>query len=396
MKKTIVSLLSAITLIAAANTGKGTFAKACSLPECQNLFTSTLNGLLEDNNVQEAEISYMTEKIYDMDLKELGCLYEFTVNDTQGFAIMIYYEGQFEISEIYLDSENPYKDSQGIKIYPSMSIYLYYMEGVYYDANTNLPYADESVAAISDTAYCGGEAEVVSTGYKVYYSYRTNLDDNSYLLCAQHPDYIGVSGFTNICVAIAAGNIIGYWDRYNPNLISDFEPGELWNGLYFYNSSNIKVDDSIRQLALDMNAGNGTTVAECKSGMTKYCNRAGYSITYTDLMSGNIFTGKSFNYSSAKNKLQSGEPVMIFSEGFSAYEISPNEEEGYDTYIGITCEGNHAMAGFGYLDIVYTMSDGSTNNANFIRVATGQSLRREGYYNIRTHKINDAMSIKIS
>lgn len=171
MKKTIVSLLSAITLIAAANTGKGTFAKACSLPECQNLFTSTLNGLLEDNNVQEAEISYMTEKIYDMDLKELGCLYDFTVNDTQGFAIMIYYEGQFEISEIYLDSENPYKDSQGIKIYPSMSIYLYYMEGVYYDANTNLPYADESVAAISDTAYCGGEAEVVSTGYKVYYSY---------------------------------------------------------------------------------------------------------------------------------------------------------------------------------------------------------------------------------
>ena len=113
MKKTIVSLLSAITLIAAANTGKGTFAKACSLPECQNLFTSTLNGLLEDNNVQEAEISYMTEKIYDMDLKELGCLYDFTVNDTPGFAIMIYYEGQFEISEIYLDSENPYKDSQG-------------------------------------------------------------------------------------------------------------------------------------------------------------------------------------------------------------------------------------------------------------------------------------------
>lgn len=54
------------------------------------------------------------------------------------------------------------------------------------------------------------------------------------------------------------------------------------------------------------------------------------------------------------------------------------------------------MAGFGYLDIVYTMSDGSTSNANFIRVATGQSLRREGYYNIRTHKINDAMSIKIS
>lgn len=387
MKKALVTTLTAILMLATGNAG-GTVAKACDIPQCRNLFTTTLNKLLEDNNITEADVSYVTEKVYDMEFNELGCLYDFTVDETSGFALMIYYEGRFEISEIYLDAENPYENCNGIKVYPATSLYLYFENGNYYDALTDLPYTDEAVASISDMAFRGGDEDIESASQRIYYTYHNVVED---WLCANHPNYTGVSGINNICVAIAAGNIIGYWDRFNPNLIADFEPGELWNGMYFYDPAGAEVDDSIRQLAADMGAGNGTTVAECKSGMTTYCKRAGYSISY-----GNLMSWGSFNYTAAKKKFAAGEPIMIFSQGFTVYMFMPSEENNYDSYMGITCRGNHAMAGFGYMEVSYTFSDGSTDSAEYIRVASGQGILKEGYYNIKTHKINDAFSVKIS
>lgn len=388
MKKELVATLTAILMIATANAGGAVSAKACDISECQNLFTSTLNQLMADNNIEDANVSYITEKVYDMEFNELGCLYDFTVNEASGFAIMIYFEGQFEVSEIYLEAENPYEDCGGIKLYPATALYLYYENGNYYDAETDLPYSDEAIVTISDMAFCGGDTEIVSASERIYYTYHNVVES---WLCASHPNYTSVVGINNICVPIAAGNIIGYWDRFKPNLIANYEPGELWNGMYFYDSAGDEVDDAIRQLASDMNAGNGTTVSECKSGMTTYCNRAGYSISYSSLMSWGAFS-----YTKAKNKFAAGEPIMIFSQGFTIYSFMPNEENNYDSYTGITCAGNHAMAGFGYMDVTYTFSDGSTSTSNFIRVASGQGALREGYYNITTHTINDAFSVKIS
>ena len=391
MKKTLITTLVAILSMATVLFGAFTPAYACELSECQNLFTSTLNSLIESTGIDVAEVSYVTEKVYDMNLNDLGCLYDFTVNETAGFAIMIYYEGQFEIAEIFLDATNPYKDCSGIKVYPSTSLYLYYTDGNFYDANTDLPYSDGAVATLSENTFCGG-GEVVFNNHAVNYIYRSfNEATDMYLLCGAHPDYVGISGINNICVPIAASNVIGYWDRFKPNLIPNYEPGSLWNGIYFYDADRGPADDCTRQLATDMNAGSGTTVSECKSGMTTYCNRAGYSITYSSLMSNG-----SFNYTLAKNKLLAGQPVMIFSQGFSAYEIFPNEEEGNDAYIGITCNMNHAMAGFGFMSITYTLLDGTVTTLDFIRVATGQSVHSAGYYNIRTHTINDAFSVNIT
>lgn len=388
MKKLIVTVLVAVIAMTTANFGGFKPAEACELPECQNLFTSTLNELIASSHIEHAQVSYTTEKVYDMEFNELGCLYDFTVNDLSGYAVMIYYEGQFDVSEIHLDAENPYKDCPGRKIYPAPSLYLYYSDGNFYDAATDLPFSDDAVATISDIAFCGGEAPVESASQRIYYEYHT---DPSFWLCAYPPDYIGISGMNNICVAIAAGNIIGFWDRYKPELIPDYEPGSLWNDMYFYDSDRGPVDDCIRQLATDMNAGSGTTVTECKNGMTTYCNRAGYTITYTNLMSGGTF-----GYDSAKAKFHAGDPIMIFSEGFTVYVYMPSPEEGYDSYMGITCAANHAMAGFGYMDVSYTFSDGSTSSANYIYVASGQSTISAGYYNIRTHSINDAFSVHIS
>ena len=396
MKKLTVSFLTAVTLTASSLTaGVSVQAKACELPACSNLFTDTIDGLLSQNGVFNADVIYSTEKLYDLQQQEVGCLYDFSVNGENGYAVLVNNEGEFCISEVFLNAENPYKNVRGVKTYPAVSVYMDYFEGQYFDAETGVPYTEAAIETLSEKSFNGGESSVSADAYRVYYQSRTALDDGSYLMCGQHPTYVGIEGYQNICVSIAASNIIGYWDRFKPNLISDFEPGELYNGIYFYSGNCSETDATTRQLAIDMNAGNGTSVAECKSGMTTFCERAGYSVSFTNLTKWSVFTGKTFDYTAAKQKMRSGEPILIFSEGFSAYEISENIANSYDTYIGLTCDANHAMAGFGYLDVTYTFSDGTTETDNFIRVATGQTLQTEGYYNIKTHTINDAISVNI-
>jgi len=392
MKKIVATLLTVVCAIVFFTSARisGT-AYACEAAGCVNLFTATLNGILDKQGVGEAEVTYVTEKVYDMDLAEVGCLYDFTVNGASGYAILVYHDGEFVISEIFPDAQNPYGDCGGIKIYPHVSTYLYYKDGVYYDAATNLPYCEAAVDTLSEKAFCGSGATVEGDSYKVTYTYRSELNEHAYDMCGKIPSYIGISGYTNICVPIAAGSIIGYWDRFKPELIPDYEPGYLNNGLYSYSAPTGPVDDAIRQLVQDMGADNGATINECKSGMTTYCNRAGYSITFTSLMT----SSNKFNYFLAKSKIKSGYPLMIFSAGFAVYNIFPNDEKGCDGYMGIKSDGDHAMAGYGYLDIYYTLTDGSTSNMKFLYVSTGLGSLREGYYNISTYTIDYAMSISI-
>ena len=388
MKKVIVTLLAAIIMIASVSFNIKLNADACELPDCQNLFVSTLNETLANSNISEAEVSFRSEKIYDMNLNELGCLYVFYVDDEEGFAISVYHNGGFVISEIFLDTDNPYDGCPGLKVYPSVSVYVYYYNGQFCDANSKLPFSEEAVDLLSEVTFRGGEEPVVSTSQTIYYSYRS---ESHYWLCAYPPDYIGIPGYTNICVAIAAGNIVGYWDRFNVNLMPNFDPGELWNGEYYYYSYDSAINSMIAQLALLMNGGNGTTVAQCQTGLSSYCTSAGYTASYTTVMSNG-----SFDYNAAKDQIDDGEPILIFSEGFTIYSIYSYPNNGLDSYMGITCTGNHAMAGFGYMDVTYTFSDNTSQTSHFIKVASGQSTLTTGYYNISTHNIDDAFSIYIS
>ncbi len=388
MKKVITAVVAAALAVSPVYIGGLQSAEACENTECRTLFVETLNNLLEDNAIVNAEISAETEKVYDMELRELGCLYDFTVNGTEGFAMMIYFDGRYEISEAYLDAENPYEDCNGIKVYPAAGLYLCYEEGEYYDTVTDAVVCEEAVAELKDIAYSASGGEVVWTSEYVQYTYRSEVYHN---VCSRPPQYRGISGINNICVPIAAGNIVGYWDRFYPDLIPDYEPGIAMYGEYFYNLQNDDVDDMIRQLASDMGAGSGTTIREFKSGMTAFCNRAGYSVQYSSIMSFG-----SFNYSAAKSAIDSGLPIIIFSQGFTVYMVYDDAENSRDVYSGLTCDANHAMAGFGYLDVTYTYADGSTGTTNFIKVASGQIDLTSGYFNIKTHIIDDAYSVTIS
>lgn len=386
MKNKILSLVAAVAMIITANIVTFQSAKACERAECRDLFTATLNELLEENGIGNSDLTVQTEKVYDLNLNELGCLYDFTVNETSGYALMIEMGGVFEVSEIFLDAKNPYANCDGIKIYPSVATYLYNLNGKFYDAKTGIEISEDVIDQISDKAFYGGT--VVSDTKTVVYETRTA---DSWKMCVAPPKYEGISGYTNICTAIAAGNVIGFWDRFHENLIPDYTAYRELNGKYMYKFQGSEVSECIRQLAVDMNGGNGTTVAECKSGMTTYCKRAGYSISFNKTMSWG-----SFNYSSAKTKMKNGEPILLFSQGFSVYELYERPDDSKDIYSGYISTGNHAMVGFGYFDVTYTFADGTNSSSSYLQISSGQHDLLFGYFNVKAHQIDDAYGVKIS
>ena len=57
--------------------------------EIDVLFQETLNGILGYENIEEANISAKKERLYDIELNELGVIYDFTYDEQEGFAIII-------------------------------------------------------------------------------------------------------------------------------------------------------------------------------------------------------------------------------------------------------------------------------------------------------------------
>ena len=386
MKNKLLTLVTAVAIIAIANIGTLQAALACERAECRDVFSATLDELLDQNGIENPNIAIRTEKIYDLELNELGCLYDFTVNGTSGYALMIEMDNVFEVSEIIFGATNPYADCEGIKVYPSVATYLYNLNGKYYDAKTKIEIPEDTLAQMSEKAFYGGS--VVKDTKIIVYKTRTA---DSWKMCVAPPKYEGIVGYNNICTAIAAGNVIGFWDRFCENLIPDYTAYRELNGRYMYKMQSTEVSECIRQLAIDMNGGNGTTVTECKSGMTTYCKRAGYSISFSKTMSWG-----SFNYSSSKTKMKNGEPILLFSQGFSVYDTLADPDNNKDVYSGYISTGNHAMVGFGYIDVTYTFADGSSSSSSYLQIASGQNDLPFGYFNVKAHQIDDAYSVKIS
>ncbi len=351
--------------------------------EIDTLFQETLNGVLDYENVEEAVISAQKETLYDIALNELGVLYDFTYNDQEGFAIIID-DGSLKVTELYTAGESPYSDKQQ-NIYVSEGLYWYHDGGQFYDCLTGLPISDEGIETVSETAYFGA-VEFTYSSELINYMYRL---ETPYNILFSIPTYDYAK--TNGCVPIAGTNIIAYLDKTYPNLISDYEPCNVFLGRYLFKGINDTIYALSDTLYADMetSAGNGATVSQFRSGMKKYVNRQGYSISYESLTS----WGK-LKFDRATTVVEEGKPIALFLSGYTSTKIAT--EEGRDALNYETTAGNHAVAGFGCLEVNYTFSDNSTRADRYIHCAMGVGLYQNGYINVGSAKIDEALAITIS
>ncbi len=351
--------------------------------ELDNLFQSTLNDVLNYENTEDTLVAAEKEMLYDVDLHELGVLYDFTYDEQEGFAILIDDGVDMKVTEIYTKGTSPYPDNGTQKIYVMENMYWYSDGEQFYDCGSGLPIAPESIEKVSEIAY-RGTVEILYDYEQIDYVYRSQTPYN--IMYSIPENYYGHEGG---CAAVAGSNLIMFYDKNYPNLIPNYEPGKNIFTLYRFNAQDDTMRGVSETLHTDMSIGSGgATVSQFKSGIKKYVNRQGYSISFESLVS----WGK-FKYDRAKEVVQSQKAIAVFIKGYRATIISNGE--GYDSLTYEYANANHVVAGFGCLEVNYTFADNTTRQDKYIHASLGVGLYRNGYINL-TNKIQEALAITIS
>jgi len=122
--------------------------------EYDQVFLKNIDGLAKDNYGTDIDLVAEKELLYDLNLNKLGYIYDFTVNNEHGYAIVINYTGEFEMAEVFFDAVNPYTISgQAIRVYVTNMTYLYYDNQNYYLAKNDMLIDSESLKELKDKLY---------------------------------------------------------------------------------------------------------------------------------------------------------------------------------------------------------------------------------------------------
>lgn len=243
-------------------------------------------------------------------------------------------------------------------------------------------------AAFKDDTTYRDDAMLLAETTVVTVDYESKSED-SFKMALEYPKY-SFTEKAGSCACIAGANVVGFYDRYDENLIPDHTSGRLFMGKFMYSNEDSAVYEVIRQLYADMGTDDsGTTVTQFKNGMVTYCSRKGKNISFTSCM-----TGSGFDYAAAKNHLKENRPVVLFCGGYNVADIYKSDNSDEISYYESTA--NHVMVGFGYKDVTYTLSNSASALYRYFAVASGVPTKNEGYYNIdyKTN-INDAYAINI-
>lgn len=348
--------------------------------ECDTLFFQTLNEIIVDEGITTVNNTITKEIVYDMRLQPLGYIYYISLEEKEGYAFVVNTNGEFEITELYLNAQDPYAEYSGDKVYINIMFYAVWDGENFIEVNNGI-ILDSSDDILNENAFYATDYTITTSSETVYY---TNRVKNEYGLAKRYPGYLPI-GISNGCAAAAGGNIIGFYTRFFPELMPGFTPGTPMGQFYLYKElpqeSAALVQTLYDYMETNVN-GPGTTINKFKSGLTRFCNEKNRSISFNSCMQGG-----SLNYNYAKQCFESGKPSILFVDTFTICTTFDNQtSEQIDYIIAKAC---HVMAGFGYSEITYTLSNGSTRADKYIMVATGLAIRTQAYFNINYNTIID-------
>ncbi len=353
--------------------------------ELDMLFQTTLEGILDREKVKETVISAKKDMIYDINLHDLGIQYRFEYGNEKGFAILID-NGSPKVAEVYMDANSPYPDNGSLKIYVTQGIYWYSDENGIYDCISRLSVSEEAIESVAEAAY-KGTIDIQYSSERVDYIHRS---ETPYHILSSIPLYS--YGLSNGCVPIAGSNLIAYYDKTYSELIPNYEAGTLVFGRYRFKTQNETTMALSETLHAEMGTntnGAGMSVSQFKNGMKSYINKHGYSVSFQSLMA----WGK-FKFDSAKSVVQEEKAIALFVQNYKATTFSSGDN--YEILSYEATNGNHAVAGFGCLEVEYTLADNTIRTDKYVHCSLGVGLYLNGYVNINMVKINDALAITIS
>lgn len=261
------------------------------------------------------------------------------------------------------------------------------------------------LSASASGSYFGAEAspnvvgDEYSASYTVDYDYK--VVNETYRITPGLVTSYGLADniLKNGCTAVAAGNLVGYYDRYLPNLIPNFEPGMVNDRgyfLYFPNIGMAAIDNMILSLADLMGVNKvqaGATETDFINGLTTYVHNKGYDISFKSLYS----SATNVNLSVLQQMINSRKLGVIFCNEYNfVYSINHNSAGTSTSVSKRNLPIPHAMMVFGYITIDYYKNNKKFLSETFLQVSSGFADGKQGYMKLNDYsKIVDALVIDI-
>lgn len=219
------------------------------------------------------------------------------------------------------------------------------------------------------------DEKVVTEDYEIKYGLPNYYDENGLMLCAN----------------VAGAIVIGYYDRFNENLIPDYKSYKKALSRITYKAQDDVTLALINQLKNLMQGSNpnGATFNEYTNGMTTYASQAGYTYTQQHVMNGSSLDMAKLNTAITETK-----PVLLFLKNFTFTKA----EESSSTLTIENTYGNftHVAACYGYTEIKYYNNNKLVYTSKLLKIKSGLTQDDEyQYLNLDKSNFIEAISTYI-
>lgn len=246
-----------------------------------------------------------------------------------------------------------------------------------------------TVYAASDTEPRYADAPMFSTYASETVAYTNKVVTSRNTTVNETPKYYSVGTLTNACGAVAGSILVGFYDKYYPNLIPNWD-SYFPNGKY-RGQDAVYVPAAMNTLYTLMRTNVddvGVSRDDFLNGLQTYMRNQGHSITYRS-----VATTSSLNYAACKEAIDSNNPIVIFSRPGDLYTIGLND--GYDSITPLNISSYHIMVAYGYQEINYYNANGIFRSDTYLYVMTGRLGVTNALYRISPHNLEGAYSVTV-
>ena len=221
----------------------------------------------------------------------------------------------------------------------------------------------------------------------------TNMIETETVTAYRMPFYDGTGELTNACGAVAGSIVVGFYDRYYPDLIPNWTPYSTVNGMYKFATSQVRAVMSELYTLMRTNVDDvGVSQADCKNGLQTYFANKNLSLSYSTIES-----NSTFNYSLYQQAINANKPVLLFCNNVTISMLGFNgtKQEAFFTHQSIS--GGHIVVGYGYSTVNYYNGDTIIRTDHYLLVASGRASIPDAYINIgSTSWLVDGYAVTVS
>ncbi len=253
----------------------------------------------------------------------------------------------------------------------------------------NVAFAD----GIDESHYFG-----ISTIYTMTetFSYSTKTTE-SYFINTSVPAYYDTANRDYTCAPVAGANIIGFYDRYFPDLVPDIATGYARGTRYNYYAM-ARYETQLQSLIDDLVArmgtnSNGTNKYSFMAGLSSYVASRNLSATFTDITQ-EMTTTYVLDFEQAVSQLKNGNPIAFFTSGVNFTTFT---DTGSSVTMNIQASNDdHIFVAYGYQKVVYYDANGNTvRECISFQTSSGEN-GLTGYYVINSYlAVDSALAVHI-